>query len=269
MAAAFDAHQRRTTERGRLLGPDAVGFAAEKFGRLGAEVLVRPSPWRLGTAQTDLAVEWFTGWVGAACEQELELAAEAGVYAPQTSGAGNRRSSSRSPWTTPTCWLHLADNGMSSVCAPLSRLRRQVAGVRGRQVHASRHPRGHGHPEPAELPGLVRVVAEQGDPQDPQRLQHLRGDEVAAFVLAVAEREVRLIGVQPRVLQRVGVELGVQADATPLLAQIQQIATGVGDALDGFAQLRAAVAPLAAEDVPGEALAVRPDQRQPARVRRT
>ena len=116
-----------------------------------------------------------------------------------------------------------------------SRLRRQVAGVRRGQVHARRHQRGDGHPEPSELPGLVRVVAEQGDPRHPQRLQHLRGDQVAAFVLAVAQREVRLIGVQPRVLQRVGVELGVQADATPLLPQVQQEATGVGDALDGFA----------------------------------
>ncbi len=25
--------------------------------------------------------EWFTGWVDAACEQEVELAAEAGAYA--------------------------------------------------------------------------------------------------------------------------------------------------------------------------------------------
>ena len=51
VAAAFDAHQRRTTERGRLLGPDAVAVAVEAFGRLGAEVLVRPSPWRLGAAR--------------------------------------------------------------------------------------------------------------------------------------------------------------------------------------------------------------------------
>jgi hypothetical protein len=80
IAAAFDAHQRRVTERGRLLGPDAVAFAVEQFGRLGAEVLVRPSPWRLGIGQTDLLVEWLGGWVGAACEQEPELAAEAGVY---------------------------------------------------------------------------------------------------------------------------------------------------------------------------------------------
>jgi hypothetical protein len=80
VAAAFDAHQRRTTVRGRLLGPDAVTFAAKEFGRLGADVLIRPSPWRLGALQGDLTAEWFTGWVGAACEQQLELAAETGVY---------------------------------------------------------------------------------------------------------------------------------------------------------------------------------------------
>jgi hypothetical protein len=80
VAAAFDAHQRRSTGRGRLLGPDAVALAVEEFGRLGAEVLIRPSPWRLGAAQAELAAEWFTGWVGAACEQHAELAAETGVY---------------------------------------------------------------------------------------------------------------------------------------------------------------------------------------------
>ena len=39
VAAAFDAHQRRATERGRLLGPDAVAFAVERVrpaGRRGA-----------------------------------------------------------------------------------------------------------------------------------------------------------------------------------------------------------------------------------------
>jgi hypothetical protein len=73
VAAAFDAHQRRTTGRGRLLGPDAVPLAVEELGRLGVEVLVRPSPWRLSALYGDLAAEWFTGWVGAACEQEVEL----------------------------------------------------------------------------------------------------------------------------------------------------------------------------------------------------
>ena len=37
VAAAFDAHQRRMTPRGRLLGPDAVEAAVEGFRRLGAE----------------------------------------------------------------------------------------------------------------------------------------------------------------------------------------------------------------------------------------
>ena len=80
VAAAFNAHQRRVTERGRLLGPDAVAAAVETFGRLGAEVLVRPSAWRLGAARADLTAEWFTGWVGAACEQQPDLVGEVAAY---------------------------------------------------------------------------------------------------------------------------------------------------------------------------------------------
>ena len=83
VAAAFDAHQRRPTEGGRLLGPDAVAVAVDELGRLGAEVVVRRSPWRLGAAQADLAAAWFTGWVGAACEQQSDLVAETRTYAPR------------------------------------------------------------------------------------------------------------------------------------------------------------------------------------------
>jgi hypothetical protein len=80
VASAFNAHQRRATGRGRLLGPDAVVVAAEEFRRRGSEVLVRVSPWRLGAFQADLARQWFTEWVGAACEQQPQLAAEAESY---------------------------------------------------------------------------------------------------------------------------------------------------------------------------------------------
>lgn len=80
LAAAFDAHQRRMTERGRLLGPDAVAAALEQFRRRGSELLVRPSPWRLGALHAELAAEWLTGWVDAAREQQVELRAEAGAY---------------------------------------------------------------------------------------------------------------------------------------------------------------------------------------------
>ena len=96
LGVAFNAHQRRD---GRL-GPDAVAAAVDA---LGGEVLVRPSPWRLGAAHAELMAAWFGGWVDAACEQEPALAAEAGAYA---SGGWRRRppASSPSPSTTPTCW---------------------------------------------------------------------------------------------------------------------------------------------------------------------
>jgi hypothetical protein len=76
MGAAFNAHQRRD----RKLGPDAVAAAVDELRGAGAEVLVRPSPWRLDAARADLAAEWFGGWAAAACEQEPALAAEAGAY---------------------------------------------------------------------------------------------------------------------------------------------------------------------------------------------
>ena len=84
IAAAFDAHQRRTVDGRRLLGPDAVGAAAAAFGRLGTEVVVRSSPWRLGAGQegpsTGLITQWLAGWVGAAAEQEPDLAAVTTPY---------------------------------------------------------------------------------------------------------------------------------------------------------------------------------------------
>jgi hypothetical protein len=76
VGAAFNAHQRR----GHRLGPDAVAAAVDELRGAGAEVLVRPSPWRLDAAHSELAADWFEGWVAAACEQEPALAAEAGVY---------------------------------------------------------------------------------------------------------------------------------------------------------------------------------------------
>jgi SAM-dependent methyltransferase len=81
VAEAFDAHQRRVDGGRRLLGPDAVGFAVEEFGRLGIPVNVRPSPWRLGAEHGALAAEWFTGWLGPACEQRPELAGRVAGYA--------------------------------------------------------------------------------------------------------------------------------------------------------------------------------------------
>jgi hypothetical protein len=80
---AFNAHQRRTTDGRSLLGPDAVAVAAEGFARLGFDVVLRPSPWRLGPDQAALAGEWLTGWLGAAREQRPELGTAAPSYARQ------------------------------------------------------------------------------------------------------------------------------------------------------------------------------------------
>ena len=73
IVAAFNAHQRR----GGRLGPDAVEAAVQQ---LPGEVLVRPSPWRLGPTHAELMTQWFGGSVAAACEQEPALTAEAGAY---------------------------------------------------------------------------------------------------------------------------------------------------------------------------------------------
>ena len=80
LAAAFNAHQRRTVDGRNLLGPDAVEATVEAFGRRGVSTLVRPSPWRLGADQAGLAVEWLRGWVAAAGEQRPELAGPSTGY---------------------------------------------------------------------------------------------------------------------------------------------------------------------------------------------
>jgi hypothetical protein len=80
MGAAFNAHQRRWVGDRQLLGPDAGAAAAAAFRRRGAEVTVRPSPWRLGPAEAALTEEWLRGWVGAACVQQPDLVPHADDY---------------------------------------------------------------------------------------------------------------------------------------------------------------------------------------------
>ncbi len=77
---AFNAHQRRDRGAGRLLGPDAVAAASGALRRRGADVVVRPSPWRLGAADSALILEWLTGWVDAACAQQPALLGDRREY---------------------------------------------------------------------------------------------------------------------------------------------------------------------------------------------
>jgi hypothetical protein len=78
--AAFNAHQRRCVDGRRLLGPDAGAAVVAAFDRRGAAVTARPSPWRLGHGQPELAEEWLRGWIGAACAQQPDLEAHAADY---------------------------------------------------------------------------------------------------------------------------------------------------------------------------------------------
>jgi hypothetical protein len=80
VARAFNDHQRRTVDGRQLLGPDGVGVAVDAFSSRGAHVVVRDSPWRLDGRSAALVEQWFAGWVGAACEQDPDLAAQLGPY---------------------------------------------------------------------------------------------------------------------------------------------------------------------------------------------
>jgi SAM-dependent methyltransferase len=80
LTSAFNAHQRRTSRRRRLFGPDAVEAAADAFTLADLDVLVVPSPWHLGAAQAALTAEWVRGWVAAACEQRPELTGPGAAY---------------------------------------------------------------------------------------------------------------------------------------------------------------------------------------------
>ncbi len=80
VVAAFNAHQRRATPGGDLLGPDAATRAVEAFRRAGLEVTVRRSPWRLGPARAALATAWLSGWVGAAVDHDPGLHEDAAAY---------------------------------------------------------------------------------------------------------------------------------------------------------------------------------------------
>jgi hypothetical protein len=61
-------------------------------------------------------------------------------------------------------------------------------------------------------------------------------------------------------LQSVGVELVVEAYAAAFLTKVEEVPAVSSDARDGLAELRAAVAAIAAEKVSGETFAVWPHQ---------
>jgi hypothetical protein len=81
VAAAFNAHQRRTVGERRLLGPDAVAALADAFARHGVATTLRPSPWQLGAGDQALLEVWFREWLAAAVDQVPALATPSAGYA--------------------------------------------------------------------------------------------------------------------------------------------------------------------------------------------
>ena len=94
-----------------------------------------------------------------------------------------------------------------------------------------------------ELCDLLRVVGHQTNRLDLERVKHVSGHGIIAFVITEAKREIRLHGVESLILQTVGADLVGKADTTPLLAQVQHNAhIHFADLLQRSFELVAAIA---------------------------
>jgi hypothetical protein len=146
VAAAFDAHQRRMTAAGRLLGPDAAGAAVSEFRRAGAEVVVRPSPG--GSARPGRPGRRVARRLGRCRgEQEVELAAELEPYVERRLTQARAWHRSTSPSATPTSWCCRDDQDHSGYVGLVARRRRRRDACRRRVAPGCgpvprRRPRG-------------------------------------------------------------------------------------------------------------------------------
>src|SRR5258708_22224847 len=145
--------------------------------------------------------------------------------------------------------------------AELVRFRSQVAKVVLVGGDHQRDQLRYLEPEGLDPVVLARAVADQADLLNADVRQNLGADPVVALINRESQSLVCLHGVHPLVLELVRPQLVDQADAPPLLAQVQDHARALGgDHLHGAVELLLAVAPEAVEGVAGEALGVGPQQ---------
>src|SRR5262249_24073506 len=110
-----------------------------------------------------------------------------------------------------------------------------------------------------ELVDLARVVREQPNRSNREARQHVRRHAVVAFVVAEAERDIRIHRVEPLDLQRVRANLVEQTDAAPPLRQIEEDPGAFfRDAMEAELELIATIAAQRSERVPGQALRMEP-----------
>ena len=89
----------------------------------------------------------------------------------------------------------------------------------------------------------------------------MRADTVVSLIRLETDRLVRLDRVLPRILKLVGTHLVEQADAPPLLPEIENGAPPLSsNELHGSLELRTTIAPGGAKHLAGQALGMRPDQ---------
>src|SRR5258708_9628323 len=145
--------------------------------------------------------------------------------------------------------------------AELVRFRSQVANVVLVGGDHQRDPFHDLETEGLDPVVLARAVADQADLLHADVREDLRADPIVALVDRKAEGLVCLNGIHPLVLELVGAQLVDQADAPPLLAQVEDHTGALGrDHLHGSVELLLAVAPQAVERVPGQALGVGPQK---------
>src|SRR5690606_11834570 len=149
--------------------------------------------------------------------------------------------------------------------AQLGALGQQVAMVRGVEAGDQRNALRDLDAGLLQRLGLAGVVRHQAQRPRAEMLEHGLADVVAPHVGGKAQGMVRLDRVGARVLQAIGADLVQQADAAPLLAQVEHEAAAMGgDALERLLELGATVAAPAEERVAGQAFGVDPGEHRRA-----
>src|SRR5437867_3747113 len=107
-------------------------------------------------------------------------------------------------------------DGMTELVA----LRVEIVAIFAIRLHLDGLLRDDGQAESRDARDLLRVVREYANRRQTEVRQDLRADAVFARVGRKAELEIRLDGVETRLLQLVGTELVEEADASPLLRKV-------------------------------------------------
>ena len=116
---------------------------------------------------------------------------------------------------------------------------------------------------------FVRVVGQQPDGSETELPQHFRSRQIDPLVGVEPQLLVGVERVETSILQPIGPQLVDEPDAPSFLREIEQhAAAGPGDGSDPAAQLVAAVAAQAGEQVAGKTFRMQPHQNRRGRIGR-